>query len=124
MAKLAPQSRDRARELRSQQTKPEKLLWRWFRAHRFSAYKFRRNHPIGPYFLDFYCAEANLSIELDGSQHGFADQRHHDQTRTEYLAKQGIHELRFWNHQLRTQPEAVRATIFQALQSRAPKPLS
>ena len=53
-------------------------MWRWLRGRRFSGYKFRPEHPVGRYFLDFYCEEASLSIELDGSGHGHPDQQVHD----------------------------------------------
>src|SRR5436190_2019819 len=79
----------------------ERLMWSWLRDRRFSAYKFRRDHPCGIYFLDFYCREASLSIELDGGQHGYPGQRTHDVERTKFLTSMGIKELRFWNGQLR-----------------------
>jgi len=69
---------ERARELRNKETWAEKLVWSWLRSRRFSNYKFRRQHPIGFYFLDFFCEEAGLNIEVDGSQHGFPDQRKYD----------------------------------------------
>ncbi|MBM3880547.1 MAG: DUF559 domain-containing protein [Verrucomicrobia bacterium] len=53
----------------------QRHLWRLLRDRRLAGYQSRREHPIGPYFLDFYCAEAKLNLELDGAQHGFADQR-------------------------------------------------
>ena len=114
---------DRARALREKPTWAEKLVWSWLRARRFSAYKFRRGHPVGIYFLDFYCQEASLSIELDGGGHGFPGQQAHDTERTKYLTTQGIKELRFWNSQLRRNQQAIRDTIFRELQARAPHPL-
>jgi very-short-patch-repair endonuclease len=114
---------DRARTLRKKETWAEKLMWNWLRDRRFSAYKFRRNHPIGIYYLDFYCREASLSIELDGAQHGRPDQQAHDAERTQFLASMGIKELRFWNGQLRREKQLVRDAIFKALQERAPHPL-
>ena len=98
-------------------------MWSWLRDRRFSAYKFRRNHPCGIYFLDFYCREASLSIELDGGQHGHPGQQAHDAERTKFLASLGIKELRFWNSQLRREKQSVRDAIFKALQERAPHPL-
>ena len=59
-----------ARTLRHKQTEEEKELWRALRGWRFAGFKFRRQHPIGNYVLDFYCADARSGIELDGSQHG------------------------------------------------------
>ena len=114
---------DTARTLRKESTWAEKILWRWLRNRRFSAYKFRRQHPTGIYTLDFFCEEARLSIELDGSQHGFPDQQQRDAERTAYLASLGIKELRFWNSRLRSAPQVVRDTIFRELQTRAPHPL-
>jgi len=59
-----------ARRLRRERTDEEKELWRALKAGRFSGFKFRRQHPRGKYFLDFYCPTARLSVELDGFQHG------------------------------------------------------
>jgi very-short-patch-repair endonuclease len=113
----------RARDLREKQTWAEKLMWRWLRDRRFSAYKFRRQHPIGPYVLDFFCKEAELNIELDGSQHGLPAEREHDLKRELYLQERGIKTLRFWNGELRRNARMVRDNIFYTLQSRAPHPL-
>jgi very-short-patch-repair endonuclease len=113
----------RARQLRRVETWAEKLMWRWLRDRRFSSYKFRRQHPLGIYYLDFFCEEAALNVELDGSQHGFPDQREHDQEREKFLKSRGIKTLRFWNSQLRRNAPSVRDTIFNELQARAPQPL-
>lgn len=113
----------RARQLRQTETWAEKLMWRWLRDRRFSRYKFRRQHPIGNYYLDFFCEEAELNIELDGSQHGFPDQRKHDLDREKFLQSLGIKTLRFWNSQLRRNTQGIRDTIFEELQQRAPHPL-
>src|SRR5215203_6387020 len=112
-----------ARKLRTNSTWAEKVLWRWLRDRRFSEYKFRRQHPLGEYILDFFCVEAGLCVELDGGQHGFPEQRAHDEHRKMFLESQGIKELRFWNSHLRTNAQSVRDTIFHALQERAPHPL-
>ena len=113
----------RARQLRKKETWAERLLWSWLRGRRFNSYKFRRQHPVGAYFLDFYCAEALLNIELDGGHHGFPDQSRHDLERERALAARGIKTLRFWNSRLRRDAETVRTTIFEELQRRAPHPL-
>src|ERR1700704_5521681 len=68
----------RARQLRKKQTWAEKALWRLLRDRRFSGYKFRRQHPFGDYFLDFYCAEAKLVLETDGFMHGHPERQKHD----------------------------------------------
>ena len=114
---------NRARSLRQHPAWAEKLVWSWLRDRRFNAYKFRRGFPIGTYYLDFYCREASLSIELDGRQHGHPEQQAHDAERTSYLASMGIKELRFWNSRLRREKQAIRDTIFRELQARAPHPL-
>ena len=93
------------------------------RDRRFTGYKFRRQHPIGEYVLDFFCEEAELNVELDGSQHGFPDQRKHDEERERFLKSRGIKTLRFWNSHLRRNSQSIRDTIFNELQARAPHSL-
>ena len=110
----------RSRALRKRSTWAEKLVWRWLRDRKFSSYKFRRQHPIGVYNLDFFCEEARLAIELDGSGHGFPLRQAHDTERENYLIRLGIVTLRFWNHQLRREKQFVRDVILRALQERAP----
>ena len=113
----------RARQLRKDDTWAERLMWRWLRDRRFSSYKFRRQHPTGIYYLDFFCEEARLNIEVDGGHHGHPDQQQHDLEREKYLRSLGIKTLRFWNANLRRNTRAVRDTIFNELQARAPRPL-
>ena len=98
-------------------------MWRWLRDRRFSGYKFRRQHPKGIYFLDFFCEEASLAVELDGSGHGHPGQQSHDAEREKFLTSQGIKVLRFWNSHLRRNAQSIRDTIFEELQRRAPHPL-
>jgi very-short-patch-repair endonuclease len=107
-----------ARCFRRQQTKEEKELWRALRAGRFAGFKFRRQHPVGNYFLDFYCPAAKLSVELDGFEHGLPQQHQHDEVREQFLASKGIEELRFWNHQWRASRETVLLEIWNALHRR------
>ena len=107
-----------ARRLRRDQTDHEKELWRALRAGRFAGFKFRRQHPIGAYTLDFYCPAAKLCIELDGSQHGMPEQRQHDEHREKYLASEDIEEVRFWNRQWRENREGVMLEIWHALHRR------
>jgi very-short-patch-repair endonuclease len=66
---------------------------------------------------------AALNVELDGSQHGFPDQRKHDVEREKFLQSRGIKTLRFWNSHLRCNAQSIHDTIFNELQSRAPRPL-
>ena len=112
-----------ARTLRKHDTWAEKLMWTWLRDHRFSAYKFRRQHPFGPHILDFFCVEASVDIELDGLQHGHPCQHQLDVQRDAWLEACGVKVLRFWNSHLRREKQAIRDTIWRALQERAPHPL-
>jgi very-short-patch-repair endonuclease len=73
----------------------EKMLWEKLRMHRLDGLGFRRQHPAGPYILDFYCAWASLAVEVDGPHHGDdIDQALHDSRRDAWLAKEGIVVLR------------------------------
>ena len=112
----------RARHLRRRQTWAEKVLWRLLRDRRFSGYKFRRQHPLGRYSLDFYCAEAKVVLETDGFGHGHPIQRAHDAQRDDFLRSQGIVVKRVWNWQLRRQLEWVRYNLWNLLQQRTPHP--
>ena len=123
MLKQSPKQTAIARKLRKADTWAEQLLWRWLRDRRFSAYKFRRQKPLGPHILDFYCVEAKLNIELDGFQHGHPEHLQADAERDAWLAEQGIKVLRFWNGRLRREKDVVRDAIWQALQERSPQPM-
>jgi very-short-patch-repair endonuclease len=111
-------STSNARRLRREQTEEEKELWRALRAGRFAGFKFRRQYPLGKYFLDFYCPIAKLSIELDGFQHGLPEQRRRDEEREKFLASEGVEELRFWNHQWKKNREGILLEIWNALHRR------
>jgi radical SAM superfamily enzyme YgiQ (UPF0313 family)/very-short-patch-repair endonuclease len=118
---LPPELLAHARELRARQTDAEHLLWSLLRAKRFLGYKFRRQHPVEPYILDFYCDELKLAVELDGGQH--AEQENYDTHRTRTLETQGVQVLRFWNNDVLTQTEAVLEAIYQAtLSIQSPSP--
>jgi very-short-patch-repair endonuclease len=75
-------------------TLPETALWTLLRRKQLRHLRFRRQHPVGPYILDFYCALAKLCIELDGPVHDDVDQQLRDQRRTQWLAEAGIRVLR------------------------------
>lgn len=102
-----------ARALRRGQTNAESRLWAILRDRRLGGWKFRRQQPIPPYVVDFYCDEARLAVELDGSQHSNAVER--DGRRTRYLQARGPRVLRFWNNEVLTQTEAVLEHIWQKL---------
>ncbi|HLY47429.1 MAG TPA: endonuclease domain-containing protein [Stellaceae bacterium] len=84
----------RARELRRAMSLPEVVLWQLLRKGRLTRLRFRRQHPIGPYILDFYCPSARLAIEVDGFAHDTAMQVRHDERRDAFLAEHGITVLR------------------------------
>ncbi len=113
----------RARRLRKRETWAEKLMWHWLRARRFNRYKFRRQHPLDDHILDLFCEAAELSIEVDGSRHGFLDQHKHDVEREAFLKSRGIKTRRFWNSSLRRDARNIRDTIVEEPQKRAPLPL-
>ena len=113
---LPPALLARARELRQDATDAEKLLWQLLRNRQLDGWKFRRQHPIGKYILDFYCHEARLAIELDGSQHAETEQAEYDRQRTESLEAEGIRVLRFWNNEVLKETQAVVQEIWNALQ--------
>ena len=100
--------RVRIRELRSGSTEAEKLMWKLLRNRAFHGAKFRRQHPIAGFILDFYCDEARLGIELDGSPHRAAPRPDDDIARTRLLNEQhGIQLVRFWNSEVLRHTERV-----------------
>jgi very-short-patch-repair endonuclease len=109
---------DRARLLRKKATEPERILWRHLRNRNFAGYKFRRQHPLGSYVLDFYCPSEKLAIELDGGGHNYRAGQTRDQARSEFLARHRVSVLRFWNHQVRQELDSVLRAIWFALEER------
>jgi very-short-patch-repair endonuclease len=105
--------RVRARALRGNQTAAEALLWSRLRSNQLLNLKFRRQRPIGPYFADFVCMEVRLVIELDGGQHADAHAQNHDAERGRFMSDLGYQTLRFWNHDMLSDTEAVMARIWQ-----------
>ncbi|HTA65530.1 MAG TPA: DUF559 domain-containing protein [Xanthomonadaceae bacterium] len=115
---LPSRTRKAALHLRTTLTSAEQELWFHLRAHRLNGWKFRRQHPIPPYVLDFYCDEAKLAIELDGSQHNETV----DAARTRFLESRGIRVLRFWDNDVLSQTEAVLDAIMNVLGNRTLSP--
>jgi very-short-patch-repair endonuclease len=76
-------------------TLPEVVLWTALRKARLGRLRFRRQHPLGPYILDFYCLSARIAIEVDGTVHGRREQAQHDARRTAWLAERGVRVIRF-----------------------------
>jgi very-short-patch-repair endonuclease len=92
-----PGKTKRARRLRQNLTIVESCLWRRLRAGQVDGQSFRRQHPAGPYVLDFYCSSLHLAIELDGGQHNFDAEAARDAQRDAWLKARGVAVLRFWN---------------------------
>lgn len=109
--------RDQARFLRREQTEAEKKLWAALRARQaqVKGVKFRRQYPIGPYIADFCCIERGLIIELDGCQHGESEGIAKDEARSEFLQARGFRVIRFWNHEILTEPDVVLERIWDLL---------
>ena len=103
----------RARELRQRQTKAESLLWNVLRAKRLCDKKFRRQHPIAPFFADFACVELRLIVEIDGGYHDYAYED--DVYRQAYLERKGWRVLRYTNELVLEDVEAVAIAIAKEL---------
>lgn len=116
------------RELRKEQTNAEGLLWGVLRNRQFEGLKFRRQHPLGRYIADFYCAEHRLVIELDGSIHDHPEQQEYDRIREEAIRAQNLTVLRFRNEDVETNLENVLWGIYQTVSGQdltsPPSPLS
>jgi very-short-patch-repair endonuclease len=101
--------RDHVRELRQNSAPAERHLWHFLRAKRLKGYKFRRQHLVHPFVVDFVCLEKKLVVELDGGQH--VDQGCYDEKRTLFLQSKGYTVLRFWNDRIFKETEAVLSQI-------------
>jgi very-short-patch-repair endonuclease len=90
-------------------------MWAILRDRRFIDLKFRRQHPMGPYILDFYCPALKLAVELDGGQHNEPSQKRRDAKRTAWLEKRGIMVIRFWDHDVLGDTESVLEALYQSV---------
>jgi very-short-patch-repair endonuclease len=109
-----------AKRLRHRMSLPEVLLWRMLKGRQLDGLHFRRQHPLGPYVLDFYCDAAKLCVEVDGYVHGTGAYLHRDPRRDAWLASQGVRTLRISAELvLQSADDAVR-TIRQALELTLP----
>lgn len=113
-----------ARSLRGKQTDAENFIWMFLRDRRMAGFKFRRQHPIERYILDFYCHEAKLAIELDGGGHNEEVSKEFDRLRSSELENAGIHVVRFWNNEVLKDCVAVLECIYRLLQERSKNPLT
>lgn len=112
--------RDRVKTLRKNLTDTERWLWQRLRNRGLSGYKFRCQHPIGPFVVDFVCIEKRVVIELDGGQH--AESPESDSRRSEYLRRKGYRVLRFWDNEVLREGESVLNAILSFLEENSPSP--
>jgi very-short-patch-repair endonuclease len=100
-----------AKDLRTRSTDTERALWSHLRAKRLDGFKFRRQHPVGKYIVDFVCLEKMLVIELDGGQHADPEIKEYDRERDNWLRKEGYSVLRFWDNEVLVNTGAVLTAI-------------
>jgi very-short-patch-repair endonuclease len=104
------------RYLRTDATDAERILWRRLRNRGFMGLKFRRQHPVAGFILDFYCNEAKLGVEVDGDQHADDEHTRYDEERSRILAGQhGIEVIRFRNDDVINRIEQVLGDLRDAL---------
>ncbi len=111
--RIPPKMTERARDLRRESTFPERLLWGRLRDGQLHGIRFRRQHVIGPYVVDFYCPSGDLVIELDGHSHDTTAQA--DLQRQEYLKGQGCRIVRFGNDEVVDNIDGVLEAISNAV---------
>ena len=93
----------------------ERMMWQLLRNRQRCNQKFRREHPLGIYMADFYCAAAKLVVEVDGSSHLTEEAKQYDAARDQWMQEQGIRILRFTCAQVENETQAVMAKIDEAL---------
>jgi len=101
---------DRRKELRNKSTPEEILLWLKLKNSQ-AGFKFRRQHSIGGYIVDFYCPAKKLVVEIDGPQHFKKENKEYDKIRSDYLEGLDIKVLRFTNKEVATETEKVMRKI-------------
>lgn len=107
-----PKNKVYRRNLRRRETKAEALLWQILRNRQVAGLRFKRQHGIGPFIVDFYCHQIRLIIEVDGGYHDLPKQKSYDQWREAFLDRAGYRMLRFRNEEVLEQPEWVVGMIY------------
>jgi len=105
-----------ARNLRRQESDAERKLWSKLRSRQFENLKFRREHPIGKYIVDFVSLEKKIVVEVDGGQHNEPGNMEKDEQRTSWLENEGYHIIRFWNNDVITNIEGVGLKILELIE--------
>jgi very-short-patch-repair endonuclease len=118
--RLSPKTKTNARSLRKNMTDVERLLWSKLRGSQLQDFKFRRQHPLGHYIVDFVCIELKLVVELDGGQH--SDQKDYDERRSQWLGERGFKVVRFWNNDVIENLEGVMERLYSCLPPSQPSP--
>ena len=111
----SPGKTARARRLRREETEEEYFLWSDLHGRRLNGFRFARQIPLGPYIVDFLCREQRLVVEVDGFHHA---ENKCDEARTAWLNRNGYSVLRFWNHEITQERNAVLETILAVLTGR------
>lgn len=104
-------TKETRRHLRNNPTPAEALLWQHLRKSQLHGRKFRRQHGIGRYILDFYCPAERLAVEVDGADHSSHEGHAHDEKRTVHLRQADVRVIWFWNQEVMRDTEAVLETI-------------
>jgi len=107
--------------LRNKSTSAESVLWNILKSKKLNARKFRRQHSIGNYIVDFYCASEKLVIKLDGNPHGEYHKIEKDKKRDQYLEVLGFSILRFENRLVFQEPEFVKNEIRKTFKRKDPE---
>ncbi|WP_046243402.1 endonuclease domain-containing protein [Hymenobacter terrenus] len=113
-----PHKKDERRTLRNNLTSAEAKLWSSLKNSQLAGRKFRRQHSIGEFILDFYCPQEKLAVELDGAGHFTASGNLHDAARTEYLNTAGIRVIRFANNLIWSALDSVLHSIESSFSGR------
>jgi len=102
-----PELKEFRRQLRNDRSPAEHVIWRYLKRRQFLGLKFRRQHSIGKYVVDFYCPAKHVVVEIDGDSHFSDDGQRHDTIRTNFLHGLGIRVFRFRNDEVLVDPEGV-----------------
>jgi very-short-patch-repair endonuclease len=113
LKRVSKVTRDRATKLRHDPTYPEKLLWSLLRGRQLDGLKFRRQHPIEPYIVDYYCADELLVVELDGKSHN--ETAEYDRQRSDFLGSLGLTVYRITNDEVLTNLDGVAEGILRVV---------
>lgn len=111
---VPPAHRRFGKDMRRTMTEAELALWLWLRKPGIAGLRFRRQVPIGPYIVDFFCPQRRLVVEVDGGQHASDEDAAHDRARDAWLSAQGYRVIRVWNNDVMENIDGVCAAITEA----------